>query len=353
MMELPWDAVLDALQTTYALLDARDRIVAHTPRFALWLTGKEQQLRGQWLVDVLPEFFGQEEELARVRRGESPCVRVEQVNRSTPTGETRYYTFTALNARRERGWLILLVTDITEQGKYLQDLMQSRNELRLLRRQLTEANEQLDFLLRNYVSPEVADALVQGVLRPEVGGELREISVLFADIRNFTPFAESLPPDEVVATLNEYLAVAVGALHESGGTVNQFQGDNVMALFNAPFRQADHAVLAVKAGVALQRAMAAYRAALPTGRPRLHFGVGINTGPAIVGNSGARWRYTYTALGDTVNTGFRIMAATPADQVWISGTTYKQLGGAFRVEPLPPRRLKGKSRPLPLYRVVG
>ncbi len=350
-MALPWDAVLDALQTTYALLDAQDRIIAHTSRFARWLTGEERQLRGQWLIDVLPEFFGQEEELARVRRGESPYVRVEQVNRSTHTGETRYYTFTALNAGEE-GRVLLLVTDMTEQGRYLQDLMQSRNELRLLRRQLMEANEQLDLLLRNYVSPEVADALAQGVLRPEVKGELREVSVLFADIRDFTPFAESLPPGEVVALLNEYLAVAVGALHENGGTVNQFQGDNVMAIFNAPFFQEEHAVLAVKAGMALQRAMAEYRAALPPGRSRLHFGVGINTGPAIVGNSGARWRYTYTALGDTVNTAFRIMAATPADQVWISGTTYRQLGGAFRVEPLPSRRFKGKSQPLPLYRVV-
>jgi len=244
-----------------------------------------------------------------------------------------------------------LIADVTEQGRYMQQLMQSRNELRLLRLEMSRLNEQLDFLLRHYVSPDVAEALVKGTLRPELGGELREVSILFADARDFTAIVETIPAEHVMPILNGYLSVIVDAIDHFGGTINQFQGDNVMAIFNAHGDQPDHAIRAVRAGICIQQQLFVYQTQRPETERWFHFGVGIDTGLAIVGNSGARWRYSYTALGNTTNLAARITAAVPAYEVWISQNTLDQLEGTFDVTPLSPTYFKGKDKPVAVFRV--
>ena len=347
-----WQSILKDLKTAYAFLDASDRFVKHSPRFAQWLSTESRNIVGTHLIDVLPEFYGQEEELMHVRQGKTPFVELEHVNRTQANGETFYFTLTVIPyAQDAQASLAVLMTDVTRQGKYLQELIQSRNELRLLRRELFQLNEQLDFLLRHYLPSEVAEALVKGTLRPELGGELREISVLFADVRDFTAITESMSPEFVMPLLNEYLEIAVKAVHQYGGVVNQFQGDNLMAIFNAPQDQADHATRAVKASIALQEGITNHHVQ-HTAERALHFGVGINTGPAVVGNSGARWRYTYTAIGDVVNMAARITSVVPARQIWIGQVTYEQLQDRIILEPLPAITFKGKRQPTQLFRVV-
>ena len=345
------EALLAALKTTYALVDARGRIIAHAPSFPAWAGGEGDSLVGQALSDVLPEFLGQEEALEEVRRGDRPFVRLEYVHRPAAEGE-RYLTLTAIPGEAETGaaWTVLL-TDITEQAEHYQELTQSRNELRLLRRRLDQRNAQLDYLLRHYLPSEVADALLKGELRPEPGGEVREVSILFADVRGFTPLAERVPPERLVQLLNGYFNVAVEAIEEGGGTVCQFQGDGLMAIFQASAAQPDHARRAVQSGIALQRAVGDYQRRQPAEEPRLHFGVGIHSGPALVGNIGARWLYNYTAIGDTTNLAARITAATPAGQIWVSEATYGQLDGTIAAEALPPMHFKGKERPVGVFRV--
>ncbi|MBN1874115.1 MAG: PAS domain-containing protein [Anaerolineae bacterium] len=349
--------VLQALKTAYAFFDTHHQLVEHDTLFATWLAENPDDLVGIHLLDVLPEFFGQETELARVCQGEIPYVRLEHINHTTVSGELRYFTLTAIAwDKDEQLTLAVLVTDATEQGTYLQELMQNRNELRLLRDRLSRLNAQLEFMLNHYLPPEVAEALVKGELRPELGGELRYITILFADVRNFTSLAETLSPEHTVALLNDHIEVAVAAIHQEGGTVNQFQGDNIMAIFNAPQDQSDHTTQAIKAGIAMQRALLTHQTYYPPEAPKLHFGIGINTGPAIVGNVGARWRYTYTAIGDTVNLASRITAVTPAPQIWISQAVYEaldadHLNSTIEIHPLPAMQFKGKSQPTTLFRV--
>ena len=153
--------------------------------------------------------------------------------------------------------------------------------------------------------------------------------------------------------MNGYLAVVGKAIGNNDGSISQFQGDNVIAIFNMFDDQADHAWQAVQAGIDLQRAVTHYQSQRPDIEPRLHFGVGINTGPALIGNVGAHRRYSYTAIGDAVNLAARITGATPADEVWISEATHQQLGGRFVTRPLPPLTFKGKSRLSPLFQVVA
>jgi class 3 adenylate cyclase len=247
---------------------------------------------------------------------------------------------------------LVLVTDSTEAGEQIQELTQSRNELRLTRRRLAELSYRLDYLLRHYLSAEVADALLQGDLQPKLGGELREISILFADVRNFTIIAEQLPADQMVHLLNEHLEIIAGVVAEYDGLISQFQGDNLLVMFNASTEQPDHAQLAVECGIAIQTALATFQSQQPPEQARLNFGIGINTGLALVGNIGAKQRYSYTALGDPVNLAARITAAVPAGEVWFSQTTRKKLKNNIQAQPLPPITFKGKSQPTPIFKAI-
>lgn len=321
--------------------------------FADWIAPLDtsENLAGVDFFTLAPEFFGQEEILAQVRSGKRTQLRLENINRTLPNGETRYFTFTVISARNiaaPAAWVIL-ITDTTVQGRRLQELMQNRNELSLMQNKINKLNTQLNFLLRRYVAADVAEALLKGELRPELGGELRDVSILFADVRDFTRTAASLPPAQVMRLLNAYLNVVADAIDTQAGTINQFEGDNVMAIFNAHGHQPDHAMRAVQAGIAIQRAVHGYQQQRPAAELRLCFGVGINSGPAIVGNTGAHWRYDFSAIGDTVNLASRITAVTPRLCVWISETTHKQLPATIQVTKLPPRTFKGKSAATSLY----
>ena len=151
------DAMLNALRelkTAYALVDMAGRILEHDGRFPLWVAGEEGSLVGRALADVFPEIVGQEEVLESVRRGESLSWRLEYLHRTMPDGKDRYLALTVVPGRPEAGiGLMVLVTDITEQGTYLQQLTQSRNEILLLRERLQELQSQLESLLRQHLPP--------------------------------------------------------------------------------------------------------------------------------------------------------------------------------------------------------
>lgn len=348
-----WRSILRELKIAYALFDADYCLIEHDAFFAVWPAAPQPDLRGMHLLDLLPELVGQGLDAGDAPPTPTFPIHVENVNRVTPSGEIRYFTLMAMPCDQYlNAAFVVLIADVTEQGQYIQELMQSHNELRLLRRQMSKLNEQLDFLLRHYLAPDVAEALVKGTLRPELGGELREVSILFADARDFTAIVGDLPAEHVMTILNDHLGVVVDAISDYGGTVNQFQGDNVMAIFNTHDDQPDHAIRAVRAGVSVQQALFSFQKQRRSENRWFHFGIGINTGPAIVGNSGAQWRYTYTAIGDTTNIAARITAAVPAYEVWISQATYDQLHGAFDVIPLSPMQFKGKLQPTALFRVL-
>lgn len=345
--------LLSGLNATYALLDAQNVIIRCAADFALQAgDGEPADPTGQSLFEVLPELFGQEEILDQIRAGSLPFWRLGNVARSTRTGEIRYLQITlAPGETLEPGTVVVILSNVTEQGELLQELTQNRNELRLLRAQLTQSNNLLDYLLRHYIPGEIADALLKGELRPDLGGELREVSILFADARNFTSLSERAHPEVIVRALNTYLEKIADAVYEFGGVINQFQGDNIMVIFNAQGRQPQHARLATQAGIAAQKALRACRALCERGNVPLDFGIGIHTGRALVGNVGAHWRYTYTAIGDTTNLASRITSVTPGGEVWVSQTTYERLGSAFPAASLPPILFKGKSSLTRLWRV--
>jgi class 3 adenylate cyclase len=209
---------------------------------------------------------------------------------------------------------------------------------------------QLDTLFRSYMSPEVATALLADPSRAALGGAIREVTVLFADLRGFTTFSERTSPDRVVEMLNRYFGLAVPLILAEGGTVVQFVGDAIMAIWGAPAPQSDHALRAARAGLAMQRAIAE----AAQGRPEWpRFRVGINTGPALIGNIGAEQMRNFTAIGDTTNLAARLETSAEEGTIVIGGTTYALIGDVAEVEPMPPLQVKGKAEPVEAYVLTG
>jgi adenylate cyclase len=209
-------------------------------------------------------------------------------------------------------------------------------------------------LFGRYISPQIANEIVSradsGELR--LGGEQREVSVLFADIRNFTTISEQLAPEAIVKMLNTYLSVMADAVVRYNGIVNKFAGDSIMAVWNAPQSQPEHALLAVKAAWEAQQKVAELKQSDSQLFP-VQFGIGINTGIALAGNVGSAGRSEYTVIGDSVNTSSRICSSTPGGEVWIGAETYNQTKDYIETEKLEAQKLKGKAAPVAVYRVTA
>lgn len=209
-------------------------------------------------------------------------------------------------------------------------------------------------LFGRYVSPQVASQIVvlanNGVLA--LGGEEREVSVFFADIRNYTTISEKMTPEAIVKMLNKHLPVMIEAIVQNGGIVNKFAGDSIMAIWNAPQSQPDHAALAVKAAWAaqLQLVKISQEDNLPI---PVKFGIGVNTGKALAGNVGSMGRSEYTVIGDTVNLASRICSATPGGEIWIGPDTAEKVKDRVSLAALEPQSFKGKTNPIIVYRVEG
>lgn len=210
--------------------------------------------------------------------------------------------------------------------------------------------QQLDGLFRSYISPAVATALIADPSQAGLGGDITEVSVLFADLRGFTPFSEHSTPDQVVAMLNTYYGAIVPVILHHGGTVVQFVGDAVMAIFNAPTRQADHALRAARAGLDLHQAIEHAAAGRPDW-PR--FRVGVNTGPALVGNIGAAQMRNFTAIGDTTNLAARLEGLAEPGTVVIGPLTREQLGECAIVHNQGELAIKGRREPVTCYVLAG
>ncbi len=209
-------------------------------------------------------------------------------------------------------------------------------------------------LFGRYISPQVAKEILSradaGELR--LGGEQREVSVLFADIRNYTPISEQLSPEAIVEMLNTYLSVVTDSVVQHDGIVNKFWGDSIIAVWNAPQSRPEHALLAVKAAWEAQQKAAELQKSDNRPLP-VQFGIGINTGIALAGNIGSVGRSEYTVIGDSVNIASRICSSAPGGEVWIGAETYNQTKDYIETEELEPQKLKGKAAPIIVYRVTA
>ena len=209
--------------------------------------------------------------------------------------------------------------------------------------------------LSRYFSPAVVAEIVRQKEDANLASARRRMTVLFSDIRGFTSMSEKMTPEDVVTFLREYFTVMTDVVFQHGGTVDKYIGDGVMALYNVPFDQPDHAAQAVRTALVFQDRLkplaGRFRAKYGTD---LNCGVGIHTGDAVVGTIGSEQRLEYTAIGDTINLGSRLEGITKDFHVSIiiSESTYEEVKGQFIMRYLGEVKIKGKEIPVQIYTVA-
>ena len=227
-------------------------------------------------------------------------------------------------------------------------------------RVLTEERQRLwtKRAFQQFVSPEVVERLVANPAELKFGGEIRNLTVLFSDIRDFTTYTEQHPPEEVVEMLREYLTNMADQVLTQQGTLDKFIGDAVMAIFGAPVAFPDHAERACRAALGMIKEIQRLQEKwVAEGREPFQIGIGINTGDMVVGNLGSEQLFDYTVIGDGVNIGARLESLNKeyktSTHIIISETTYQAAKAAIEVRQLGEVKVKGKTRPLVVYELLG
>lgn len=207
--------------------------------------------------------------------------------------------------------------------------------------------------LERFLAPEVVEMVAKNPQDVRLGGINQKVSVLFADIRDFTTLSEKMKPEKVVEILNHYFTHFTEIIFDHGGTLDKFLGDGVMAVFGAPVSKGNDAENSVRAAQAIQRLVAELnRDAAEREWPEIRVGVGVNTGIVTAGNIGSPKRIDYTVIGDTVNTASRLMASASSGKIIISQHTAAELSPEkFPLRALEPLRLKGKTKPVRCFSV--
>jgi class 3 adenylate cyclase len=233
----------------------------------------------------------------------------------------------------------------------------SRDEVGELTAAFNEMGESLQQKARiqqafgRYASDYVLQTLLENPEGSELQGVQRDVTVLFADIRGFTRLSEGLEPSDVVALLNDVFQLVSDCILKRGGTIDKFIGDSVMAYFGAPVPSGDHPVAAVNAAVDIARAVDLRNARLAQGEHPVGVGMGIHTGPVVVGNIGSDRRTDFTAIGDSVNVAARLEKLARPGEILVSEAVQRRVRGSHRLRFEGERQLSGRQEPVHVYSV--
>lgn len=202
-----------------------------------------------------------------------------------------------------------------------------------------------------YVGPEVLDMILADPESVWLKGQKREATILFTDIRRFTAYSETKEPEEVVDVLNKYFDIVSHYIIKYGGNIDKFLGDGVLGTFGVPVFYEDHAERAVRAALDMQRKLT--QLGKEGNKLLLSMGVGINSGVVISGNMGSQEKMEYTVIGDTVNLASRLNGLAGPGEIVVSGSVYKKVVHLIKADTLPPQKVKGKSKPVSVYKVLS
>ena len=210
-------------------------------------------------------------------------------------------------------------------------------------------------LFGQYVPPALVDEISHSMEDIKLDGEIREMTVLFSDVRNFTPISENMAPQEITRLINGILTPVTEVIHQQRGTIDKYMGDAVMAFWGAPLADAEHARHALTAAINMIQRINRLKAEFTAqGWPEISIGIGINSGEMNVGNKGSAFRVDYTVLGDAVNLASRLEALTKIyDVEIIAGENTRRAVPEFAFRELDRIRVKGKNKPVTIYEPLG
>lgn len=223
--------------------------------------------------------------------------------------------------------------------------------LEKIKKQLELRNKFIRKTFSFYMSDEVVNTILESPSN-KLGGNETKITILFSDLRNFTPLSEQQPAEQLVALLNTYFTKMVNVIEKHKGTVDSFIGDAVMVMFGAPYSTGDDSLRAINCALEMQRELTKLnRTNKKLGLPHLEMGVGINTGTAVVGNMGSKKRMQYSAIGSSVNLSSRIQGLSLGGQILISEATYLEVAEHIEIKGHLRVKVKGIESPITIYDV--
>ncbi|MBN8655242.1 MAG: GAF domain-containing protein [Anaerolineae bacterium] len=325
------DNVFASIASGVITADIQDRITLANRAAETILGSSTQDIVGSQLNEALASVSSElGPHLTEVRETDKPIVDLEISHNLPKRGNVdwRLNLSPLKDAGQKTQGVAIVLDDLTE-----------RKKLEAQRR-----------LFERMVSPAVIEQLDPNSL--QLGGKRTEITALFADIRGFTTFSESLAPEKLVSVLNLYLAAMADAVLAQEGTVDKFMGDAIMAWFNAPIPQPDHTLRAVKTALAIRESVEGLYKQLASDS-HLAFGVGIHVGDAVLGLIGTEKRLEYTAISDSVNTAKRIQENSARNQILISKDAYERVKKQVEAKPLSEMSVKGKSKAVDVLEVLG
>jgi adenylate cyclase len=211
-------------------------------------------------------------------------------------------------------------------------------------------------VFRHYLSPDVIERVIQNPALLRLGGEKREVTSFFSDVAGFTTISESLAPEELVNLLNEYLSEMTDIILSSGGTLDKYEGDAIIAFWNAPLDQSDHALRACRAALDCQKRLGELQPRFQEKYGRaVTIRIGLNSGAAVVGNMGSSRRFDYTAMGDTINLAARLEGACKQYKVpiLVGEETYRRVQSDVAAREVDIIRVVGKTKPVVVYEIIG
>jgi PAS domain S-box-containing protein len=331
------DDVFTSIASGVLTTDRMHQVALCNPAAAQILGLHRDLVIGTRLEDALPEPLARLAAIAAATVDREAVTLGEELSSTLPErGPLHLYlSCTPIrSAARGSNGAAIVINDMTEQ------------------RRVEAERDRIRQTFGRVVAPRVRDRLLSDASHLRLDGDRHTITVLFADLHNFTSFSERIEPETLFKVLNSYLSLAAQAVLEEEGTLDKFLGDAVMAFWNAPDAQPDHALRAVRAALAMRRALETHRGAMEE-RFQLHFSVGITTGAAIVGNVGTSELFNYTAIGDTVNLAQRLEDAAYPGHILLSEATYLQVVDRVTATPLAPMFVKGRQEPARAFELKG
>lgn len=340
---------IQAYEIGYLLLDPNLFIDTGNHYVNRWLETPVEGLVGQNITEAFPELVGSEEILTKLIPGANP-FRLEDIFRPTNDGLGSYFDLQVIRLGGAEDYLLVMTTDVTNKARQEFLLQQQRNEVQLVSAELTLANERLSYILNRLVPPTVAQVMMRNRRMPGPGGEmLHEATILFADMRDFTVFAEVYQPADTLEFLNTYLAIVAEAILRHEGSLVQLVGDMVMGVFNVPEAQPDHSLRAIRAALEIQESLRNFNDAADSRFPAVSFGVGISTGSVIAGYLGVQQRFRYAVVGDTTNIAFHLSSLAAAGRILLSESTVKAAGNRLIVQEKGDFQLKRRRKLVKVY----
>lgn len=319
----------DAYSIGYLLLSGGLEIRTGNHHVAKWLERPLVTYIGEEVTEAFAELVGSSGLIRSLTAGAAP-YRLAEIYRPSEDEPGCYFDLQITRLDGEGGDLLLTTVDVTHKARQEQILQQQRNELKLLSAELAYTNERLTYILERLVPATVAQSMMSERKFPEPGGEItREATILFADMRDFTSYAEAYQPADTLEFLNTYLAVVSEVILSYDGSLVQIVGDMIMGVFNIPTEQPDHATRAVRAAIDIQTSLRSFQSRTDLRFPAVMFGIGISTGSVISGYLGFQRRFRYAVVGDATNVAFHLSSLAAAGKILLSESTAKAVGTQF------------------------